>query len=92
MATDLQPLLSHTLPDKGQVVDDEAFSRDPAQRVAVVTVPRLVKEGVLVDVGGVVETGEGVPDALVGEQGGEPRRTHQQEDDGLREREREGDN
>ena len=79
----VEALLSDTLPDEGEVVDDESFAGDSAQGVAVVAVPRLVEQGVLVDVGGVVETRQGVSYPLVGEEGGEPRGADQQEDDRL---------
>ena len=79
----MKALLSHTLSDKCEIVDDESLARHSTERVTVVTVTRLVKEGVLVDVGCVVETSERVSDALVGEEGGETGRADQQEYDTL---------
>lgn len=72
----------------GQVIKGEDHS---AQGVAVVAVPRLVEQGVLVDVGGVVETRQSLSYALVGEEGGEPRGADQQKDDALDGRGTEGE-
>ena len=87
----VEALPSDAFPDEGEVVDDELFAGDSAQGVAVVAVPRLVEQGVLVDVGGVVETRQSLSYALVGEEGGEPRGADQQKDDALDGRGTEGE-
>ena len=78
--------MSHTLSDEGEVVDDETFARDSAQGVAVITVPGLIKQCILVNVACVVETSKSASNPLVGEEGGETRGANQEKNDALKRR------